>query len=665
MAKMTGDELQGVVARAIEDAEDFIDGDIASERALLTRYYKGEPFNGDRGIQEVDGQSKFVSRDVHDVVQMILPSVMDVFFGSERVVEYVPRLPEQLPMAQQATDYVNYLIREDNDGFNIFYAALKDALVRKAGFIKYWWDESTEVEGCDYSGVTPDDLMALASTLGPDDDVVDPEQDEETGKLSFSVIKKHKRGRLKVAAIPPEEFLINRKAATIGDADDAWHRTTKTVSELVAMGYDREEIEELSGNGDDVGNDEERVARNEDASEDDGRDDAAMRPVKYWEGYIRLDYDGDGIAELRHVCCAGEEKKVLRNSYAKRAQFIDLATDPEPHTFFGGCPGEDVADLQAVKSQVLRLANDSMVQEVHPRLFAVDGQVNMDDLLSGDIGQPVRVRAPGMVGQIPTGNSAPTALTFAQFYDEVRENRTGQSKASAGMDADALQSTTRAAVEMTRQSAQQRVKMMVRILAERGFKALFKGILELIHRHQDEQRIVMLRGQFVPIDPRQYDPNMAVSVNVGLGFGNVEQKQAYLMGTLGVQRETMQAMGPGNPLVGIDNIYNTLDDLGRLNEQTTSRYFKRPDPNWQPPKPDPQPNPIVEAEKIKATIKAQTDMAKLKADQDFQRDKLVVDAVKDAIGKGMDVTMIQQYAEAIKQVIGAPRTDMGTQMGGV
>jgi hypothetical protein len=660
MEKMTDDELQGIVARAIEDAEDYVQESVGEKRKHLTDYYDGKPFAGHYGITEKEGQSQFVSRDVHDTVHKILPSLIETFLGSERVVEFLPRRGDLEPLAKQATDYVNYIIREDNDGFSVLYAAIKDALYQIGGIIKYWWDETPVVEYDDYSGLSPDQFIALNV---PGVEILDAEQDEEAGLISCQVRRKLVNGRIRIAAVPPEEFSINRTAVNIATANDCWHSCEKTVSELVAMGYDEAEMLELAGNGhdDDTG---ERYARNEYGDEGNERSDPGMRLVRYHEGYIRVDYDGDGIAELRQVCAAGPGKKILRNKPANYPQFVCLASDPTPHTFFGSCPGEAVMDIQRGKSQTMRLALDSMVQQVHPRTWAVDGQVNMDDLLSAEIGGVVRTRAPGMVGEIATGNSATMALGFLQHYNEVREERTGQSKASAGLDADSLQSTTKAAVEMTRQASQQRIKIIVRLLAEGGFKPLFKGILRLIHRHQDQARTVQLRGEYVAVDPRQYDPTMDVTVNVGMGAGNVDERRAFLMGTLQTQQTAFEKMGLQNPIVDMEGIYNTLDDLARLHDKQVSRYFKKPPPNWQPEPPQPQPNPLVEAEKIKAEFKFKADMAKLAADQDLERDKIVVDAVNEAIKLGLPADALEEYAMRITAFITRPRMDQGTQMGG-
>lgn len=654
---MTDDELQGIVARAISDAEDYDETAIKPRRERLQRYYKGEPFAGDHGITEKDGQSQFVSRDVHDTVHAILPSLIDAALGPERLVEFVPRRPEGQAAAEQATDYVNYLIREENDGFGVLYAAIKDSLYQVGGVVQYGWDESPRVEFDEFSGLSPEQFQALFAD--PKNEILNPEQDED-GLISCEVRRTDKTGRFWLAAVPGGEFRIARDALRIDTASCVGRSWDRPVSDLVREGYDFDEMVELAGSKDD---DSEKYERNNYGEDGETRDDPAMRLVAYHEYFIRVDFDGDGVAELRRICAAGPTHKVLSNKPANFAPFADFAADPTPHTFWGDCPGDAVAEIQRGKSQTIRLGFDSLVQNVHPRQWAVDGQVNMDDLLSSEIGGVVRVRSPGMVGEIPTGNSSSMVMPFLAMLDEVKENRTGQSKASAGLSADALQSTTRLAAEMTREGAQRRVKLILRSIAERGLKALFKGALRTVHRHQDPGKLVQLRGEWVDINPAVWDPTMEVKVNPAVGNGNVEEKQQFLQATLAIQKETMTSMGPQNPLTNFSLIYNTLADLARLHGKHVSHYFTQPPEGWQPQPPPPQPNPLVEAEKIKAEIKFKSDMAKIQSDADFDRDKLIVSSVNEAIKNGLPAELLGAYAAQVADFINRPRVDMGTQMG--
>jgi hypothetical protein len=292
---MSEEQLQGVISAEITDAISFIDDDIGGSRALATEYYYGDLF-GD----EEDGRSQVVSMDVRDTVQGILPSLMRIFFGPERVVEFAPQGPEDVQNAEQATDYVDFIFKRDNPGFKILHSAFKDALVRKCGIVKYWWDESVEVRAESFSMLDEQSMMMLTSD--PDIEIsavreypvpgTEP-QNEAQGIMTpppmmydVEIKRRIKTGKVKIEALPPEEFLIDRRAKSIEDATFVGHRTMKTVSDLVAMGYDYEEMVEASGNGNDFDNNQEYTARNPFAVISTANNgDPSSKSVMYIEGY--------------------------------------------------------------------------------------------------------------------------------------------------------------------------------------------------------------------------------------------------------------------------------------------------------------------------------------------------------------------------------------------
>jgi len=367
---MDDTELQGIVAGELEDAVSYIDADISPIRAKGTEYYRGDPFGN-----EEDGRSQVVAMEVRDTVSAMLPSLMKVFFSSENVVEYVPRGPEDVTGAQQATDYANYIFSNDNNGFMTTYALFKDSLVRKCGIAKYWWDEVEEVKIEDYSGLDDQTVQVLMQDTTKD-------------------------GRIRIMAVPPEELILDRRARSFEDAGIIAHRQMATVDDLLAMGYELDEIEENISSTDLDSNDE-YLAR-QPLSTTMGSGDSlnpGQRRVLYVESYIRVDFDGDGIAELRKVCCMGSGYTVVRNLPASYIPFVDFPCDPEPHT----SPLEAMSvfdlthDIQEIKSEVLRNTLDSLAQSIHPRTAVVEGQVNIDDVLNNETGAIIRMRAPGMV----------------------------------------------------------------------------------------------------------------------------------------------------------------------------------------------------------------------------------------------------------------------------
>jgi hypothetical protein len=632
---MSEEELQGVVSAEITDAISFIDDDIGGNRALATEYYYGLPF-GD----EEDGRSQVVSMDVRDTVQGILPSLMRIFFGPERVVEFMPQGPEDIANADQATDYVDFIFKRDNPGYKILHSAFKDALVRKCGIVKYWWDESVEVSAESFSMLDEQSMMMLIEN--PDVEISAVREYPVPGVMPMNeaqaimtpppmmydveIKRRIKSGKVKIEALPPEEFLIDRRAKSIDEATFVGHRTMKTVSDLVAMGYDYEEMVEVAGNGNDFDNNQEYTARNPFAVISTANNgDPSSKSVLYIEGYLKVDFDGDGIAEMRRICTVGTGNKVLRNEIVSDRQFADFCPDPEPHTFFGMCPADVVMDIQRIKSNVQRGILDSLAQSIHPRTAIVEGQANMEDVLNTEVGAVIRMRAPGMVQPFTTPFVGQAAFPMLDYLDDIKQTRTGISKAAAGLDADALQSTTKAAVSATVNAAHQHIEMIARTFAETGLRKLFTGILKLVVENQDRARMIRLRNTFVPIDPRSWDSKMDVTVNVGVGDGTIEDRINILNQVAMRQEMLLKETGVNNPVVSVQQYTNTLTKLLQLaGIKDSQNYFNQLPADYQLPQP-PESKPT--AEEMLAQVQAQSiqaDIEKKAAELQLEREKMIM-----------------------------------------
>jgi hypothetical protein len=646
---MSEEQLQGVISAEIYDAISFIDDDIGGNRALATEYYYGQAF-GD----EEEGRSQVVSMDVRDTVQGILPSLMRIFFGPERVVEFAPQGPEDVQSAEQATDYVDFIFKRDNPGFKILHSAFKDALVRKVGIVKYWWDESVEVKAESFSMLDEQTMMFL--TQDPDIEISAvreypipgmAEQNLAQGIMTpppmmydVEIKRRIKSGKVKIEALPPEEFLIDRRAKSIDEATFVGHRTMKTVSDLVAMGYDYDEMVEVAGNGNDFDNNQEYQARNPFAVISTANNgDPSSKSVLYIEGYLKVDFDGDGIAEMRRICTVGTGNKVLRNEIVDDRQFADFCPDPEPHTFFGMCPADVVMDIQRIKSNVQRGILDSLAQSIHPRTAIVEGQANMEDVLNTEVGAVIRMRAPGMVQPFTTPFVGQAAFPMLDYLDDIKQTRTGISKAASGLDADALQSTTKAAVSATVNAAHQHIEMIARIFAETGLRKLFTGILKLVIENQDKERMIRLRNTFVPIDPRSWDANMDVIVNVGVGDGTIEDRISVLSQVAMRQEMLIKETGPSNPVVSLPQYTNTLIKMLQLaGIKDSQNYFNQLPVDFklpEPPPPKPTPEEMlaqVQAQSIQADIQKkaaelQLDREKMIMSDDRERDRVEQDGI--------------------------------------
>jgi len=635
---MDDTELAAIVRAELRDAAAFVDDELASDREESTKYYRGDPLGN-----EEDGRSQVISRDVRDAVQQILPSLMRVFFGSDRPVEYVPRNADDAPLAEQATDYANYVLLQDNPGFEVFYAVFKDALIRKAGIVKWLHDDAKEVTYHRLTGLDDAALGALLSEPGVElvgaSSTPDPQVAGQAVAMGVpieavpaihdvEVRRVRKSGRIRVCAVPPEEFLVSRSARTVDDANVVAHRRLCRFTDLVAMGYDPDELESHVSHMDAITSSGEAMARTPWSNWPDVSNNPALRPILYTEAYIRVDYDGDGIAELRKVCAIGDDYVVVRNEPCGEVPMAAFCPDPEPHTFFGHDVADQTKDVQRIKTALMRGALDSLAQSLYPRTAVVEGQVNIEDVLNTETGAIIRQNAPGMVQPFTTPFVGDPAFRFLEYMDDVKAQRVGIH--NMALEADALQSTTKAAVNAQVDAARQHIELIARIFAENGMKRVFRGLLRLMTTHQDKARMVRLRNEWVEVDPRVWDATMDVSVNVGLGYGTNEDRTMALREVLGIQREILTTLGPANPMVGYGHLRNTL---GKLLESAgykdTTQFFKPVDLNFEPPPPEPRPDPaeiLAQAEMTKAQSGAQADAAKL----DLERDKLNADIVMKA-----------------------------------
>jgi hypothetical protein len=637
-------DLVGTIKAEMDDAKDFIH-QVGEERAESTEYYLGNEPESTSTLQ-----SEFVSTDVRDTVLFMLPSVMRTFFGTKKVVEFVPKGPEDIALAEQQTDYVNYIVQQKNPGFQVLYSAFKDALVRKTGFVKAFWDDSITASTHEYTGLDPQSYQALV--LDPNVEIIEEsvtmEQitmiNEVTGeevtqeipaKYDLTIRRLKPKDQVCIEAVPPEEVLISRHARDLQTASYVAHRMIKSVSDLVAMGYDQDEIEEYanhSGSALDAEAFDEIEARNPfDNMIYPDRSDTGGKDVLYIEHYLYYDFDDDGIDERIRVCTIGDGLHVLNVEQWDDLPIVMFCPDPEPHTAIGSCPADYLKPIQAAKSQIMRDTLDSLGHSIFPRMAVVEGQVNIDDVLNTDIGQPIRVRAPGMVQPFSVPFVGKEAFPVLGYLDETKENRTGVSKASAGLNADALQSSTKAAVAATMSGAQGRIELICRHFAEGGMKELFTLVNNLIIKNQNAQDVFRLNGKFIPVDPRYWDTNKDIIVNVAISKSSDEEKFGILAQLAGKQEQILAQLGPNNPLVSLQQYSNTLSRMIEMAGFKDPESFINTEVPPMPPQPQEQkPDAAAllaqaEAQKAqvqaqKAIIDAETDRMKIIMDDDRQRD---------------------------------------------
>ena len=647
--KITEEELITRIRGEITESLGYMGDTISHQREQAMQYYYGLPFGN-----EVEGRSQFVDSTVQDTIEWIKPSLMRVFASGDEMVKFTPHGPEDVEMAKQATDYVNYVFTKDNPGWEILYSWFTDALLSKNGIVKVWWDEYEEEEREEYRNLDEDGLMVLISGEGVE--VIEHTEHQQEGEPPYHdlVIKrKAYDGRIKIENVPPSEFLISREAKDIQNARFVCHRVLKTLSELREMYPDKDlDREDLKGASEDMMDfSGERLERYE-----------FDKSAKYWEGwgddtygeegletfwlhesYLKTDFNNDGITELRKICTVGST--VLANDEIDKIPFVSITPVKIPHKFFGLSVADLIMDLQLMKSTLMRNLMDNMYNQNYGRYAVLEGQANLDDLLTQRPGGVVRVKSPNAVTPLATPALEPYAFQMLEYIDGVRESRAGVSKMSQGMNDNALTShTTATAVNAVMTAAQSRGELIARNFAETGVKDLMICIYELLAKNQDRERVVMLRNNWVPIRPDVWRDKYDCTVSVALGSGNKDQQMAHLSQMLQFAGEAMKG---GLPIVNVQNMYNLGATLIRaMGFQNVDDFLTNPE--TIPPKQE-EPDPEAQEKQMEMQLK-QKELEIKAADVQVKMQKIQQEYQKNAVDAQLKAAELKLEAQQERPV---------------
>ena len=600
-------EIVATLDEEIRGAVGYSSSELSHQRKSALEHYYGEEFGN-----EVEGRSAYVSRDVLDTIEWVMPSLMRVFTGGDHIVRFEPQGPEDERNAQQATDYVNHIFQKENDGFLTLYTWFKDALISKNGFVKVYWEEYTETKTENYDALTDDEFAFLLKDI-PQEDIL--EHTEYPGQLGmmhavkFRVNKK--TGKVCVVPVPPEEVLVNKNpVAPFKKNRFRAHHRQVSVGELMEMGL-IQDPEELPADTQGDNFNEERTARfsfdETDTSEQAESKDPLARLVWVSECYRKF--------EGRERTIIKVADKVLSDEEGYTAQLISITPIPLPHKLFGMSYADLVMDLQLLKSTVFRQILDNMYLANNGRYMALDGMVNIDDLLTSRPGGIVRVKTFDAVKPMQPPLLGAPAFNLLEYIDQIKENRTGVNRAP--LDPDSISQTATGA-NIYFQGAQARVELIARVFAETGVKELFYAILEAVQKHQDHAKVIRLRNEWVQMDPREWTNKFDLDVMVGLGTGSKETQMAALAEEAQFQLAALQG---GLPVVTPENVYNLrMKALEAKNVKGGDLFYTHPS-KMPPQQPQPDPKMIevqagIQADQAKLQLTAQKTQAGIQQKQE-------------------------------------------------
>ena len=627
--KKSEQEILSILAKEIHNSSGYIGGEIVARRKKSLEYYLGNPLGN-----EQEGRSQVVSNDVMDTVESLMPSLMKIFTSGDNVFACEGVGPEDEEMARQASDYLNHIFLKENNGFTALYTAFKDALIQKNGILKVYWDDSSKTEREEYTRLTDDEFTDLVEdqevSVTHHSEYKEPITDDrgkEIDKVTLHDVVIHRTklyGRVRIDPVPPEEFLIERRCKDIDSANFVAHRVNKTKTELIEMGYHPDVVYSLpTGDGETYSEDKFVRHQNIDFGRGESTGDKSTDMVLIHECYIKMDANGDGVAELLKVCVAGDGKKLLDVEEVDTIPFISMTPVIMPHRFHGRSIAELVEDIQLIKSTVMRQMLDNMYLTNNNRVAIQDGQVAMDDLLTNRPGGIVRTKQPPQNVMMPIQAQPITeqASGMLGYLDSVKESRTGVSKTSQGLNADALNNKTATGMNQVLTQSQMRMELIARIFAETGVKDLALKMFELVCKYQQKEKIVRIRGKYIPMRPYEWKDRVNVTIHVGLGTGSKEQQLILLNAILERQMQAINLQqNVFGPMVNLRNIYNSLKKLvENAGLNSIEPFFMDPDVGAAQ-MPQLPPKPPTEFEKVTlAQVQGENQRAQLKAQVEEKR----------------------------------------------
>lgn len=594
-----------------------------SDREKMLSAYMGEA-KGDLAPPDIEGRSRVVSKDLMDTVEWTMPSLMRMFTGSDDVIRFAPEDEEDEQAVDDATEYCGYLFFRKNAGFTVLHDAIKNSLIQRQAAVKVWCEVSTEQASERYEGVSMMDVQALSEDL--DVEITElAEAGEAMGEQgpepAFNVVarRKSEKKHHKVVGVPPEELRFNKDARQIEDARFVQHRTKRTVSDLLAMGYERRKVLTVPANSDDE-RDEQREHDDGLSTEDSQRMDEALREIELCETYIKADFDNDGIAEMRKVVHAG--LVVFENEETDDHPFALFCPVLMPYKAIGLGMWDLVEDLQRIRTFLTRQLLDNAALANNPQRAVVDGQVNLDDLLNPRVGGLIRMKSLDAMRTDMTPFVGNQVMALLDHFGNVRDKRTGVTEFNQGLGADALSKTEIGSegAQSMMDAAMQRVELIARVLAETGMARVWKLLLKGAVQYADRAEQVKVNGRWLRVNPREWKTGYDTEVTIGIGHNSQQQKVRNLA-LIGQAQEKLMQIGVVTP----ENAYNTAVELAQaVGYRNTDRFFTNP--KDAPPQQDGPPIEI-QLEQMKqqgaqalaqAKMQADAQLAQMKGQSDAQ-----------------------------------------------
>jgi hypothetical protein len=629
MAKMSEEELLKILKEEETDAASYYTSEMAKDQAEAMQRFYGEKY-GD----EVEGRSQITTHDIEDCINWMMPDLMRVFMASDELVTIEPGSiedeqpydgkPGGKPITECAADYLDHIFFKDNDGETNLYDFAFDGLLQRRGVMRVAWEDPKPKPAKTLEGIAPDKLARYVED--PEYEILEQEQDPKTQLFTLRVKQTPKMGRVFIEAVAPEGFRISRRAKSVDTASYHGEQSDEFLADLIRQFP--EKARDLAPDGltastddkDDEESDPRKDARWQEEISDVARRCAASvgrKKVKLQREFVRIDYDGDNIVELRAIKRVGDT--ILENIEVEKSEYVTWTPLRVSHKDAGRSLADVLAPIQRARTVVLRRTLDGLAQALTPRSVVntqMVGEEGVDDLIDNEIGGVIRTNGP--VGdafrEVVTPDVSASGYQMLEYLDQRGDEASGVTRHSQGLDPSALNKTA-TGIDLLQAAAKSRVELIARWLGK-GLQDVLERVLHLVCAHQDAARQMKIKGTWMNIDPRRWSDEMAVKVHVGMAAASRSQQIANLEAVIAKQGEILKLAGPGNPIVGVQELRNACaEQVQAMGYKDASRFFKEVDPNY---KPEQQQDPKL----VEAQMKAQLQAQEQQANQRLQEQKM-------------------------------------------
>ena len=553
--------------------------DLTRERRMATYEYAGLPL----GHLSPEGVSGIVSSDTTETVEAYLAVISELMLNNEKIAKFTPydQTPAALKAAQDASDVVNYCVFKKNDGWTLLNTWIKASLLWKNSIIRWDYVEDFKYDYEEFEEISQE---SLDEKLGEPDveiagDLLISSRSDGIYYTDVRLKKKIDKSRVKIENIPQEGFRISRDATSLDDATFVGIELELTRSEIRSEYPDMaKEISDWDDLGDEHWSTEysaEIAARKEvtgqsyhsHSSSDDYATLEASQVVTLTECWIKVDRDGDGIAELKHIIIAGDH--VLFEEDVDTIALASICPFEVPYEFYGLSVADMTRSSTLASTAILRgFVENTYLTNYSPRLadpnvvdFSALQNMKPKDIIATN-GAPQ-----GAVAMLQPETISTGTVPLLQHLQVHKEQATGMSKAAQGLNDELYVSgNSETKLAMTQTAAQKRIQHIARIFAETGFKRLAAGVYSTMRKNMKKTMTPNYTGVYANVDIDKLPAHMDMSVDVDLGENSNANKRSKLTmiatELLPLIREGGQEMilRPDVTAVLANNLLSSLDE---------------------------------------------------------------------------------------------------------